>query len=133
MLNSLPNEILINILDYLAPDEIFDAEKAFKIEYRLNDFFWESRCPIPRLENCRLSFYDITKKFINKKECFNCDKPVDLEYIFLINHGYKDECYYLENYHKNCIKPFQKLSKKLGMYKSPISGENLMGIFSIGV
>ena len=44
-----------------------------------------------RLENCRLSFYDITKKFINKKECFNCDKPVDLEYIFLINHGYKDE------------------------------------------
>ena len=30
MLNSLPNEILINILDYLAPDEILMLRKHLK-------------------------------------------------------------------------------------------------------
>ena len=133
MLSSYPDEILINIFKYLTTEEIFDLEKIYNVEFRLNEYFWEPRCQIPRRVNCHLSNYEIIKKFINNRVCFNCDKPIEFGYIFLINQGYRDDNYYLENYHKECIKPQQKLSKKLGLYISPISGEKLMGILSVGI
>lgn len=128
MLSSLPNEILINIFKYLTTEEIFDLEKIYNVEFRLNEYFWEPRCPIPKSKYCKLSYYDIVKKFNKGKICFSCDKNIIFEYIFLINQGYQDDGYYLECYHKECISKIQKMSSKLGLYRSPISEEKLMGI-----
>ena len=133
MISKFSDDVLIVIFNFLTAKEIFNVEEATLKEYKLTDYFWEKRSPIPKSEDCWLSYYDIVKRFIKNKVCFNCNQFLPLKYIYLINQGFRDDGYYLEGYHKTCIKPIKKLSKSIGMYISPISGEQLMGLESSGI